>query len=403
VETAQGVKAPGKTQKALNWAFGGDRKWFVLAIALATADAAAGFILSFNNLGAAGREHGFHPWWMLPVLVDLGIPIYVLADHWLVAHGHRSVLARGAVWAFAAATVVLNGAVSTDPEAFWRWAHMLAPAAWILGVEVIRRMWKAYRKGRQPQPDRVPLARWIAAPLRTPHLWRRKHQLSVTWTAMLALEDARLFVEALADAARRARPDTPLPSAIERVVKECRFPAHLATKVTSVEPMEWEPVLIEWVGLQMALPDVLRAAVSAATPDPLPEPPAVTPLPEGSPDRLPGGDPDPSRILAPDPLTGDAQPPSGGGHRNPLTAPSRTPRPDPSRDSRRGRDMTAEEIAVFVREHLPVVPVPSINQIFDLGRAKLSGGYGRDKAREAHQILERSRVSLAAGGERGGR
>ena len=326
------------------------------AVLFAVADAAGGFWLSFTNLSAAGAAHGWHPAWMLAVMIDLGIPTYVIADHVLVALGYRSLLPRLAAWSFAAATVILNGAVSSDPQPLWRAAHMLAPAAWIVGIEALRVLWRALRKGRRSESNRPPVTEWAGAFGRTFGMWRRKLALGVTrWPDMRRLEEARLLVADLA----AARDDTgqAVPAAVARTVRTGWLPADLAEAVTTERATVWEPRVTNWAAKQMALSKTLLAAITNASPAPAQDPAAT-------PSRTPAATPRPAARRAP-------------VRRVPQLA---------------GRDLTPAALADLAREKHPG-EVLSVNALVRLAAGN-GTPVGRPKAQDAHAILAAGMPSL---------
>jgi hypothetical protein len=97
--------------------------------------------------------------------------------------------------------VFLNGAVSTDPSALWRITHAAMPAAWIIGIESLRLLWRVLRKGPAGQRKRIPLSRWVLARQSTWDLWKRMKLWGMDdYGEALAMELARLrAIEALAD------------------------------------------------------------------------------------------------------------------------------------------------------------------------------------------------------------
>jgi hypothetical protein len=352
----------------------GQRRWLYLAVAFAACDLIGGLWLSLANLTAAAAAHGWRPAWLLATMIDLGVPTYVIVDHLLVILGHRSLLPRLAAWSFAGATVALNGAVSSDPAPMWRAAHMAAPAAWVLGIEILRLLWQALRKGEIQGRDRAPLAAWAADLPRTVRLQRRRLALGVrSWSAMCRLEEARLLVADLAAARTDTGTGQPVPAAVRRTMVTGWLPADLAVMVMDRPATEWEPAVTGWAARQMALPETLLAAVTAAAPAP-----PAGPLTEG---------------------------PAGGGATPSQDTPSPT-RPGasraPSRKApQRPARLTPETLADLARKELPLVPVPSVNELQRLAAGNGSP-VGRPKAQAAHAILDAARVKLAPTAQRTG-
>lgn len=267
-----------------------DRRWLALAVVFAVSGMLIGFWFSFWNLRDAAAAHGWHAPFLLPLMIDLGIPTYVIIDHLIVRLGWRSLLPRMAAWGFATETIVLNGALTTSGSTIWRITAASAPAAWVLGIEVLRLIWRVLRKPQPESTDSIPLGRWIAAPLPTLLLWRRKHLRGVSsWTVMAAREDARLYLRDVVQAVQAKHPGIPVPLSVRQAMRAGRFPGHVAARIAAnPEAAEtWEPVLDEWVASRLGLAetiswalsndsqDVTPSALEAASPSPLeasPEP-----------------------------------------------------------------------------------------------------------------------------------
>jgi hypothetical protein len=162
--------SPKHSSKRLGWV---GYCWLGVAVLLVAAGMGIAFWYSFSNLSAAAAAHGWHPPFLLPLVIDTGVPAYVIIDQMIVALGRRSVLPRAAAWGFATLTVFLNGAVSADPSALWRITHAAMPAAWIIGIESLRLLWRVLRQGPAGQRKRIPLSRWLLARQSTWDLWKR--------------------------------------------------------------------------------------------------------------------------------------------------------------------------------------------------------------------------------------
>jgi hypothetical protein len=145
--------------------------WLGLAVLLVAAGMGIAFWYSFTNLKAGAAAHGMRPPFLLPLVVDTAVPAYVIIDQMIVALGWRSHLPRLAAWGFAVLTVFLNGAVSADPSPLWRVVHAAMPAAWIIGIECLRLLWRVLRKGEHRKG--IPLSRWVLARKDTWELWKR--------------------------------------------------------------------------------------------------------------------------------------------------------------------------------------------------------------------------------------
>ena len=249
--------------------------WLGVAVAFAVAGMVTGLWFSFWNLRDAAAAHGWTTPALLPLMIDLGIPTYVIIDHLIVVLGWRSVLARTAAWGFALLTIVLNGAVTPATSLLWRITAAAMPAAWVLGIEVLRLIWRALRKDLSARPDRIPLGRWIASPLPTVLLWRRKHLLGIaSWQVLCAMEDARTWLWDTIDAIREQDPEKAIPASVLTAARTGRLPGEVADAVRGGKASEWEPVMGEWVAHRLGLPDTLRDALALGRQMPSAEPPA---------------------------------------------------------------------------------------------------------------------------------
>jgi uncharacterized membrane protein YgcG len=335
------------------------RRWLWLAVVFAVADLVAGLWLSLSNLTQAAALHGWHPPWLLAVMIDLGVPTYVIVDHLLVILGCRSLLPRLAAWSFAGITVALNGAVSSDTATLWRVVHMLAPAAWVLGIETLRLLWRALRKGPGATRDRAPFSGWLADLPRTVRLTRRRLARGLGWAAVCKLEDARLLVADLA----AARTDTgqPVPAAITRTVTTGWLPADLATAVTTGPAENWEPLVTGWAARQMALPATLLAAVTEAI---------GKGTGKGASKGTAGGGSKGSSKGASNPGSKDGGGGAGKGDSKP---------PLPASDA---------ELAAWVADRLGRVPTPSANRIMIATKEHFATQAGSHRAGRIRDMLD---------------
>lgn len=332
----------------------GQRRWLAVAVTFAVADMTAGLWFSYWNLSAAARAHHWHTPWLLPLMIDLGIPVYVIIDHLLVSLGWSSRLARLAALGFAALTVAGNGAFVADPSALWRIMAMAMPAAWVLGIEVLRVIWKALRKDPDARPDKIPVRRWIAAPGPTVLLWRRMNLLGIThWPLMLAMEDARLHLRDLVTAVAERYPDRSVPLVVRRAVRTGRFPGEVSERIKSSldygGATVWEPAMETWLSDRLRLPAGISDAISA--------------------DRV---------SIAPEPvsLAHEALPPAA--HEAAPVTPARARTRKPARPS--PRRMSDDDLMTYVRDLFAEDPAPS------LGAVRRATGTGPERARK---LLER--------------
>jgi Protein of unknown function (DUF2637) len=280
--------------------------WLGVAVFFMVAGMGVAFWFSFANLSAAAAQHGWHPAYLLPLEIDTGIPVYVIIDQLIVSLGWRSLLPRLAAWAFAALTVVLNGALSSDPALVWRIAHAAMPASWILGIEVLRLIWRALGKDPAAQADQIPGSRWLAAPLPTFFLWRRKQLLGVkSWPLMCEMEDARVYLRDTLRSVRARHRGVPVPGSVRRAIRSGRFPGSVRVAVESgLEwggASRWEPEMDTWLASRLGLPETVSAALANPVPAPV-----SAPLPAGVPAEGSEGVPDPAADPVP-PLSDDGR------------------------------------------------------------------------------------------------
>lgn len=323
-----------------------DRWWLGIAVGFAIAGMLTGFWFSFSNLTEAARAHHWATPYMLPLMIDVGIPTYVIIDHLIVRLGWKSRLPRLAAWGFAALTISLNGAAAVDASLLWRVVAAAAPTAWVLGIEVLRLVWRALRKDPAARPDRIPAGRWAASPLPTLLLWRRMHLLAVTsWPMMTALEDARLYAADVVTAARTRRPDLPVPLTVARAIRSGRFPADVTARVEAGlsygGAATWEPAVNDWLASRLGLPEAISDVLSnerQASPRVLPgEPPApmLESPPQAAGRAVSGGVPGA-------PLAHPSEPAPSTAPATHAKTSSRTPRPKP-------RAQSDDELMEFVR------------------------------------------------------
>lgn len=352
-----------------------DKWWLSAAISFAVAGMLTGFWFSFTNLTTAARAHGWTTPYLLPLMIDLGIPTYVIIDHLIVRLGWKSRLPRLAAWGFAALTISLNGAAVTGASLLWRVVAAAAPAAWVLGIEVLRLIWRALRKDPSSRPGRIPAGRWLASPGPTFLLWRRMHLLGVTsWPLMTALEDARLYAADVVTAARIRRPGLPVPLTVARAIRSGRFPGDVAERVRTAlgygGSSLWEPAVNEWLASRLGLPEAISDVLSNARREALPaaaETPAETPSP-----------------AVPEPASRPAA----------ETQPAPGPRPRPKLTAKRSRGMSPDALVPWVSDLLDDDPAVSLNRVISELHV------GRDKAAEALRLAKRNRTVVAIGASR---
>ncbi|MFF0747430.1 DUF2637 domain-containing protein [Streptomyces sp. NPDC004111] len=155
-----------------------------------------GFVLSFDNLTAAGRTWGFgegSAWFAAGV--DISILTFLILDLVLVLFRVRFGALRTMAHVMTGATVFFNatahGSVADHPVRAL--AHGLMPVLFVTAIEAGRRLLMkqtALEAGIEHDP--VPLMRWVLAPYATLRMWRRMKLWQITsYTQLVELEKKR--------------------------------------------------------------------------------------------------------------------------------------------------------------------------------------------------------------------
>ncbi|MFE0448611.1 DUF2637 domain-containing protein [Streptomyces fungicidicus] len=143
-----------------------------------------GFAMSYSTLAKVALAWGFSknlaPWF--PVGVDASIIAFLALDLYLIRKDTPWPLLRMAAHGMTAATVWFNassqGHIGDDPVQAA--SHGVMPVLFVIGVEAARRL--IIQKARLEAGtavDRIPLHRWILAPLDTPRFYRRMRLYAV--------------------------------------------------------------------------------------------------------------------------------------------------------------------------------------------------------------------------------
>jgi hypothetical protein len=167
---------------------------------LLLAVAAIGFAVSFQTIVKLAEEHGLPGW---PVLYPLGIDVGILAlivEARKAIDAHRSdFVPRALAWVLAAFTIYVNAHGAPAHDWTGRALHVVMPALWIVFLELTR--WRKLAKRRDGEAVRIPRARWLLSPWRTPGMRKRMVLRNVTsYPVAVELEEARLFARDLARA-----------------------------------------------------------------------------------------------------------------------------------------------------------------------------------------------------------
>ncbi|KNE79655.1 MULTISPECIES: DUF2637 domain-containing protein [Streptomyces] len=155
-----------------------------------------GLASSFASVSATGERWGFAWPWMLPVGIDLAIPVFTAANLLLVRLGMPLAWVRFVPWGLTLITCGLNVAAGDSLPA--KFAHGTMPLLWVVLSEIAAHVY-AVRIGiaTGSRMERVRRSRWLFAPRTTLLLWRRMVLWEITdYRAALALEKQRQLARA---------------------------------------------------------------------------------------------------------------------------------------------------------------------------------------------------------------
>ncbi|MGW0833990.1 DUF2637 domain-containing protein [Streptomyces prunicolor] len=165
--------------------------------ALAAAGVGAlGLISSFDAVSAAAASWGFSAPWMLPVGIDVSIPVFTVANLLLIRMDMALAWVRFVPWALTLITCGLNIAAGHSLSA--KVAHGTMPLLWVVFSEIGAHVY-AVRIGAATgrRMEKIRFSRWLLAPVSTFALWRRMTLWEVTsYTMALTCERDRLLARA---------------------------------------------------------------------------------------------------------------------------------------------------------------------------------------------------------------
>ncbi|NGO14059.1 DUF2637 domain-containing protein [Streptomyces sp. HC44] len=165
--------------------------------ALAAAGVGAlGLISSFDAVSTAAARWGFGEPWMLPVGIDVAIPVFTVANLLLIRMDMALAWVRFVPWVLTLITCGLNVAAGHDVWA--KVAHGTMPLLWVVFSEIGAHIY-AVRIGAATgrRMEKIRFSRWLLAPLSTFALWRRMTLWEVTsYSEALAREKERQLARA---------------------------------------------------------------------------------------------------------------------------------------------------------------------------------------------------------------
>ncbi|MFJ2890295.1 DUF2637 domain-containing protein [Streptomyces sp. NPDC087305] len=165
--------------------------------ALAAAGVGAlGLISSFDAVSAAAASWGFSAPWMLPVGIDVSIPVFTVANLLLIRMDMALAWVRFVPWVLTLITCGLNIAAGHSLSA--KVAHGTMPLLWVVFSEIGAHVY-AVRIGAATgrRMEKIRFSRWLLAFPSTFALWRRMTLWEITsYSEALAREKERQLARA---------------------------------------------------------------------------------------------------------------------------------------------------------------------------------------------------------------
>ncbi|XCW06718.1 DUF2637 domain-containing protein [Streptomyces sp. HUAS MG47] len=165
--------------------------------ALAAAGVGAlGLISSFDAVSAAALRWGFGEPWMLPVGIDVAIPVFTVANLLLIRMDMALAWVRFVPWVLTLVTCGLN--VAAGHGVWAKVAHGTMPLLWVVFSEIGAHIY-AVRIGAATgrRMDKIRASRWLLAFPSTFSLWRRMTLWEITsYADALAREKERQLARA---------------------------------------------------------------------------------------------------------------------------------------------------------------------------------------------------------------
>lgn len=321
--------------------------------------AGIGFFVSFQTIARAATEQHMPGWPVLyPLLIDAAILGFIIEARKAIDDGRSDLVPRALAWAGAAFTIYVNAHGSPARDWLGITLHVAAPCMWIAFLELTR-----WRKLHRTASDRIPLARWLAAPWPTFKLWRRMKLSNVTSYALaVKLEDARLKARDLVRAARDAEPAPLVPASLRRDIRSGRLPAAVTDGIDMGFAQGIEEAVKKWVTGSLTLAEDVSAALASRRQE-------IAQAATESPSQA-----------SPEPVAEAAS----------QTAAQTRPRPPVQPGARKPskaavRRMTGEQLAEYVRPLLDATPDLTKTGVMDALHC------GREKAETALKLAQDAR------------
>ncbi|MFF3878495.1 DUF2637 domain-containing protein [Streptomyces sp. NPDC001978] len=168
----------------------------VLGSLAAAGVGALGLVSSFDAVSDAALRWGFGRPWMLPVGIDIAIPVFTVANLLLIRMDMALAWVRFVPWALTLITCWLNVAAGHSLSA--KVAHGTMPLLWVVFSEIAAHIY-AVRIGAATgrRMEKIRFSRWLLAFPSTFALWRRMTLWEITsYSEALAREKERQLVRA---------------------------------------------------------------------------------------------------------------------------------------------------------------------------------------------------------------
>ncbi|MGW6476691.1 DUF2637 domain-containing protein [Streptomyces sp. NPDC055059] len=155
-----------------------------------------GFLASFDAVSSAALRWGFADPWMLPVGIDVAIPVFTVANLLLIRMDMGLAWVRFVPWLLTLVTCGLN--IAAGQGVWAKLAHGTMPLLWVVFSEIGAHIY-AVRIGAVTgrRMDKIRWTRWLLAPWPTFTLWRRMTLWEITsYADALARERERQLARA---------------------------------------------------------------------------------------------------------------------------------------------------------------------------------------------------------------
>ena len=237
---------------------------FALVTIAAIGVGGLGLASSFSAVSEAGTRWGFQNSWMLPVGIDIAIPVFTAAQLLLIRADMPLGWVRWVPWVLTGVTCWLNVAAGHSLSA--KIAHGTMPLLWVVLSEIAAHVY-ATRIGAVTgkRMEKIRRSRWFLAPLSTFTLWRRMTLWEVTsYSEALSMERDRQL--AIADQrekfGRKWKTETPA-----RELVLMRMGAVAIVSDTADAKLDITPAVVDIP--QVTAPDTVQTApAEVSTPAP---------------------------------------------------------------------------------------------------------------------------------------